>query len=398
MFDDSLVREAFFPVSEYSKRQIVAAGKILREQIRTEDVSDARLVDLINKNGIDVFEAFRIAHNWRDSHMRPMLAVRNQLSAKLRTLNRESVSAARLKRMHSIRRKMQTRPITLYQMQDIAGCRAVVESCGVVSEMAKFYEREQQKHIIVNVDDYITNPKADGYRSHHVILKFQGEGEAAAYNRQTVEVQLRTKAQHSWATAVEAIGLIKHENIKGGGGTAEWRRFFELMASEIAYDEDLPPCPSAPDERNLIREELREVSGSLGAVSMLETLNHSFGGFEKFGNRVARYFLLQFDYKTQKLSIEPFFEFSAGSERYIEAEERQTDRNSVLVEVNGIAELKAAFPNYFLDVQAFTERLQAAIAPKTVSRNPEVRQKAEANWSQAWINDWQNWRQKRRGD
>lgn len=297
--------------------------------------------------------------------------------------------------MKSIRRKIRKRPLTLYQMQDIAGCRAIVDSCNDVAELARFYE-QQGKHLIVDVDDYIATPKPDGYRSRHVILKFQGDGDDAIYNRQNVEVQIRSKAQHSWATAVEAVGLIKHQNIKGGDGSSQWRRFFELMSSEIAYDEGMPPCPSAPHDRKSVREELREVSNDLGAVGMLETLNRSFQRYGTLGTSGARYFLLQFDYKTQKVTVEPFFEFSKGSERYVDAEARQTDRNSVLVEVNGIDELKAAFPNYFLDVQEFTWRLRGAISPRTQSRNPIVRKAAEVRWDLSWIKDWQSLRGKRR--
>ena len=235
--------------------------------------------------------------------------------------------------------------------------------------MAHFYE-QQGKHLIVDVDDYIATPKPDGYRSRHVILKFQGDGDDAIYNRQNVEVQIRSKAQHSWATAVEAVGLIKHQNIKGGDGSSQWRRFFELMSSEIAYDEGMPPCPSAPHDRKSVREELREVSNDLGAVSMLETLNRSFQRYGTLGTSGARYFLLQFDYKNQKVTV--------------------------LVEVNGIDELKAAFPNYFLDVQEFTWRLRGAISPRTQSRNPIVRKAAEVRWDLSWIKDWQSLRGKRR--
>lgn len=389
MLNDSLVREARFPVNEYSKRQVVAAGKILKERIPADSDPDGRLADLIGKSGVDVLDAFRIAHNWRDSHMRPLMLVRAQLAGKLRAMKNESISAARLKRMHSIRSKMRKRPLTLYQMQDIAGCRAIVPSNNNVNDLVSYYSSDKCRHTIQDEDNYVQSPKGDGYRSHHVILKFNGEGADEVYNRQTVEVQIRTRAQHAWATAVEAVGLINHENIKGGDGSKEWRRFFELMSSEIAYEEDCPLCPSADAPRNEIRDELRDLSASIEAVKTLESVNRSIKHFEDSGSSGANYFLLQFDYKTQSVSVEPFFDYVAGSNRYVEAERDESEKNSVLVEVNQISDLRQAFPNYFLDVGEFTERLKHAISPKTASPNPKVREKAEAKWNLSWLQDYQ---------
>lgn len=206
------------PVSNYSKKEIVAAGKMLREKLPmlTEEPSE-RVAELLERNRFDYADCFRIAHSWRDAHMRPLLRVRQEMGGRIRTIERGAISAARLKRMAAIRRKLQ-RPITLYQMQDIAGCRAIFRSMKEVNRLTDFYFSGGSKHKIQDHDDYVTNPKADGYRGRHIILKFCGDGEDAIYNRQTVEIQIRTKLQHSWATAVEAVGLIREQNYKNGEG------------------------------------------------------------------------------------------------------------------------------------------------------------------------------------
>jgi hypothetical protein len=59
-----------------------------------------------------------------------------------------------------------------------------------------------------------------------MVYKFRGSGEEAVYNGRRVEVQVRTQLQHSWATAVEAVGLFRREDLKAGRGDLDWLRLF----------------------------------------------------------------------------------------------------------------------------------------------------------------------------
>ncbi|RVC61567.1 hypothetical protein EN759_29060, partial [Mesorhizobium sp. M00.F.Ca.ET.038.03.1.1] len=284
---------AGLPRPMYSKSEIVNAGKVLRENLTRDAIPTIQ-----EARGLHIVQAFAIAHSWRDAHMLPLLRVRMELSRKLKHVEKDAVAAARLKRMASIRRKLQ-RPITLYQMQDIAGCRAILRSMKEVDRLVGVYRNGGTAHSIQSEDDYISRPKKDGYRSHHFILKFCGNGEEEIFNRQTVEVQLRTRLQHAWATAVESVGLIRHENIKGGEGDTDWRRFFELMSSELAYEEDRELAPTADIPRADIRKEIRDLSKRIKAVSTLETYNRAINFTDGYGHTYARYFLLQFDYSTR---------------------------------------------------------------------------------------------------
>ncbi|RVA15325.1 hypothetical protein EN932_01630 [Mesorhizobium sp. M7A.F.Ca.US.002.01.1.1] len=341
----------------YSKSEIVNAGKVLRENLTREAIPAIQEV-----RGLHIVEAFGIAHSWRDAHMLPLLRVRMELSRKLKHVEKDAVAAARLKRMASIRRKLQ-RPITLYQMQDIAGCRAILRSMKEVDRLVAVYRDGGSLHSIQSEDDYILRPKRDGYRSHHIILKFCGNGDEEIFNRQTVELQLRTRLQHAWATAVESVGLIRHENIKGGEGDANWRRFFELMSSELAYQEDRELAPTADLPREDVRREIRDLSKQIKAVSTLETYNRAINFTENYGQTYARYFLLQFDYDTREVYVQPFYNYEKGAARYVEEERTSQKRNTVLVEVNKVNDLKKAFPNYFLDVSAFTDKLKSVLSP-----------------------------------
>jgi ppGpp synthetase/RelA/SpoT-type nucleotidyltranferase len=59
--------------------------------------------------------------------------------------------------------------MTLSQMQDIGGCRAIVSSVADVRKLVRSYEKSDIKHSLTQKDDYIVSPKASGYRGVHLI-------------------------------------------------------------------------------------------------------------------------------------------------------------------------------------------------------------------------------------
>lgn len=338
-----------------SKKEIVLAGKVLRERLSMDSISDIE-----SKYDCSVYDAFRIAHDWRDAHMFPLLRVRMELARRLGTIEKGAVTAARVKRMESIRRKLQ-RPITLYQMQDIAGCRAIVRSMKEVDRIAGYYASGSSQHVVQKEDNYISNPKNDGYRSRHIILKYSGNDER--YNRQTVEIQLRTRIQHAWSTAVESVGLIRGENIKGGEGDDDWRRFFVLMSTEFSYEEGSPLPSVCSLSREEVRKEIKDLSKRIKAVSTLEKYKQAIKYADWYEHPGARYYLLQFDNETKGINVRAFFNYEDGASVYVEQERSNKKANTVLVEVNKVNDLKKAFPNYFLDVSAFTEKLKSILMP-----------------------------------
>src|SRR6266436_8845112 len=97
-------------------------------------------------------------------------------------------------------------------------------------------------------DNYLLEPKIDGYRSHHIIFSFSPkDSERAAYTGRRIELQVRTQLQHSWATAIEAVGLFRGEQLKSDQGSREWLRLFKLMSDEFAEAERCPVAPGTPE-------------------------------------------------------------------------------------------------------------------------------------------------------
>ncbi|WP_161494545.1 hypothetical protein [Caulobacter sp. B11] len=202
-------------MSQLSKRVVTEAGKIIRGRPSLCD---------------ETIEAFRTAHAWREAHAIPMRKVRLELGLRARRIDIGSIVAGRLKRMQSIRRKMERHTVTLHQMQDIAGCRAIVGSVAEVDQLMEIYRAGASRHKVRRIYDYASSPKPSGYRSQHLVMEFQGKDEDAAFDGRLIELQVRTTLQHAWATAVEAVGLVRAEELKSGRGSTDWLRLFTLMA------------------------------------------------------------------------------------------------------------------------------------------------------------------------
>lgn len=80
--------------------------------------------------------------------------------------------------------------------------------------------------------DYIAHPKANGYRSAHVISRHDAP-EAELANL-FCETQVQTCLQHAWATALETYDVISRSALKFGGGSDEEERLFALISNAFA--------------------------------------------------------------------------------------------------------------------------------------------------------------------
>lgn len=345
-FDSPIVWEeaADLETPRFSKRAVERAGKLLRGRIGAVDEA--------------ALEAFEIAHNWRNAHVLPMRRMRNELSFKAKRVNPGSVTAGRLKRMKSIRRKLARLPYTLYQMQDIGGCRAIVASVGDIDRVVASYDAEC-KHDLLAANDYLSNPKVGGYRSHHRVYRFDAAGEFELFRHQLIEVQIRTQLQHAWATAVEAVGLVRGEDLKGGEGNVDWLRFFSLMSAEFAVEEGCPIVPGISESHKERRAEIVDLNARLAAVVNLDSYVRIIQTTETMAARSGQIFMIQYDPARHEVGVRSFPNYAAGSRRYELEEARQSGgMDTVLVEVDRAADLRSAYPNYYLDVGMFLGRLR----------------------------------------
>ena len=214
---------------ENSRNQIKKAGKCLAKG--TSDIFEER-------------KALDILDNWRAAHAYPLQVIASNLRRKAK--GKDFLVVQRLKRLDSIVAKLKRKPwLSLYDMQDLAGCRVIVPSIRDVYETVNGYRTSRIKHKFHHIDDYIKRPKASGYRGVHMVYRYHSN-KNENYEGLFVEIQLRTKLQHLWSTAVETMGLYTGTNLKAGEGDPEILRFFALVSSVFALAEDCEGIPNTP--------------------------------------------------------------------------------------------------------------------------------------------------------
>lgn len=345
---------------QFSKSEIIRAG----EQLRTKLEWTPESADQIRR-------IFAVASAWRDSHETPMRSIRSQLAADCRKLSVHGIAAARLKRMMSIRKKLARVNENLARLQDLAGCRVVLPDTISVTRLFEFY-RSETRHRVLRVNDYVSQPKEDGYRSKHIVLNYaEGDYSAEGQSRR-VEVQIRTRLQHSWATAVESVGLFTRQEFKSGKGDENWRRLFYLMSCEFARSEDCPLPDNAPNKQDSISE-IRSLNERLNAADMLQNLTIAVQYLETghMSKDAPKYWQLTYDSNQRRVTIEGFYKVRKGTESYgrteIESDRTNNSKNTVLVQVDEVQNLATAYPNYFGDVRLFRNNLLKICAGEDVA-------------------------------
>lgn len=309
----------------------------------------------------------RVFGNWRSSHAFPLNTFQVYLRTTARKVCGEPLVSQRLKRMPSTVEKLRRFPrMKLSQMQDIGGCRAVVDSVDQVMLVREAYRQSRIKHCPTNGRDYIENPKASGYRGVHLVYRYRGTGKAV-HNGLLIEIQLRTKLQHAWATAVETAGAFLGQALKSSEGEKDWLRFFSLVSSAFALNEGCPGVPGTPAEQAMLIEEIGIAMRRLDAVAR-------FIEYRALIDRLplvrtvdkVHFFLLERRPDLGRLYVTTYGrgEQTRIFEDYSAAESRVSDidgAEAVLVSADSIQAVQRAYPNYQLDTSHFLEELQRIV-------------------------------------
>ena len=116
-------------------------------------------------------------------------------------------------------------------MQDIGGCRVIVDSIPQVYAMIDRLKSSRMRHHKKEEYDYIATPKPDGYRSYHIVFSYFSD-KNQKYNGLFIEIQIRTHIQHIWATAIEMMDTFTGNPLKIGQGDPKNKQFF-VLASKL---------------------------------------------------------------------------------------------------------------------------------------------------------------------
>lgn len=330
---------------KYTKSQIEKAGK----NISNEDVlEDERKL------------ALEILNNWRASHAYPLQVI----TSNLRNRNSNALVVQRLKRLDSITGKLKRFPeMSLYRMQDLGGCRVIVDTIEDVYNILNSFKKSRIRHILKRENDYIKHPKKSGYRSYHMVYQFHSD-KIETYNKNMlIEIQFRTKLQHTWATAVEMMGIYTRSALKASDGSEEVLRFFALVSSVFALLEKTEIVPDTTDSYDVLIDEIKSIDEKNNIVSRLSALSVAIDHIKE--KRKSGYYILILNYQTKRLRISPFqlseIEMATNIYNKIEGNAGK-DIDAVLVSANSFDSLRAAYPNYFSDIGEFVEMMRRILA------------------------------------
>jgi ppGpp synthetase/RelA/SpoT-type nucleotidyltranferase len=336
------------------------------------------LIGRINATATEQETALTIINNWRSSHSYPLQALKMTLRRRARQIDKKALVVQRLKRLSSIAAKLErSKNMQLKQMQDIGGCRAVVKNISRVNALLKLYTESWAKNPKVRAEfvkpfDYINKPKIDGYRGIHLIYKYRSKSRRhRVWNGLRIEIQVRSRLQHAWATAVETVDAFTGQGLKVSGGTGtekrDWGRFFALMSSAIACREKFPMVPDTPTTESELVRELRALTQQLNVESTLAGWTYAMKSLGKKTGPDAALFLLILDTAKYTYSWEAFrrSQIKEAQRAYLDVEknlESAPGSQAVLVSADSMEAVRAAYPNFYGDTKAFVFALQEAIA------------------------------------
>lgn len=322
---------------------------------------------LINKetSNEDYNIALDILSDWRSAHAYPTHAQLIFLRRLALKTDGNSIVVRRLKRSPSIINKLKRFPdMKLHRMQDLGGCRAVVSTARHVAELMTLIIDSKTKNELHKVYDYIAKPKESGYRGIHLVFKYRGAKNE--FDGLFVEIQLRSKVQHSWATAVEVVDFFTKQALKASQGQDEWLQFFKYAGAEFAkfehrsVSEDLINVDTAT--------ELRRLTKSLNVIERLNAFAVTTRHVVSKSTAKSDYFLLELVTSENLINVRQFrsADLAKASRVYLEMETKANGSHDVvLVAAGSMHALKAAYPNYFADTKIFIQNLEKILSQRS---------------------------------
>ena len=334
---------------DYSKTQVDKAGRALSRE--TFPSADAWL------------EYEDIFNTYRARHLEPLTEVTMQLQQWLRDYGVNYYLAQRLKRKPQILRKLRRLSVRLTQLQDIGGCRIILEKNVDIDHLGDFLARQSLKSEveILGGSDYREKGRDDsGYRALHLILR---------RSNTIIELQIRSKIQHYWAENVERTSVVYGHYLKEQQGDPAVLRYFKHL-SDAFYEVEAGRKVAGKSKLSLSRE--REAAEAIIRASARGRVLDSFvneGVIRTLLEREQRLhngfnnWLLIFDWNLGSFvncELAPREPLEA-SRAYREAEDRYADEDGgfevVLIGSSDIATIRETHSHYF-GVTADSELLE----------------------------------------
>lgn len=339
---------------KHSKEKVKKAGaSLIKEDVKS----------------VEFQQAIPIFHNWRSAHAFPMQIILDLLRKNAIRIDRNALVVQRLKRIPSIFNKLwREKGMSLSRMEDIAGCRAVLGNVRNSYRLKEALKNCRTKHTLHRERDYIETPKPSGYRGIHLIYRYKGS--KVEYHGLSVEVQIRSKIQHSWATAVEVVGAFTKQALKASYGDDDWLNFFKYASAEFAKLEN---CKVEGSMASLDTQALLMKSSSeLDVLKRLSAYRVTADKLNDKKEKGAGYFVLLLNLDKRIISINRYGkgDLKNATDFYDEKEQEYSNNelmDVVMVSASSLRDLKKAYPNYFLDTAEFEKNLVKALGSEKIN-------------------------------
>ncbi len=280
--------------------------------------------------------------SYRISHKESLAQIFNVLCGINRKMGQRNIVTYRIKRFESIIGKLYRFPqMKFSRMWDIGGCRCIVSSNEEVYRLKKLIEQNQYLEIRKE-KDYIKNPQPEGYKSLHLFLALKGDSTV-------IELQIRNKEDHNWATLVEITDLLFDAKLKEYGKNKELLRFHYLLSKRF----------------ELSVSEKKEIATIIRRYKYLEKLSDVFTrnyidirkqwiNIESKHNH--NYFLIETK-KDEIPRITSYKSFDEAEENYFQIYKSTQNANIVLTHLPkpNYEQISIAYSNYILTFHSFIE-------------------------------------------
>lgn len=194
------------------------------------DRAGQALSKAIYRNDDEFLDLEEIFDEYRKSHLQPLSETTIELQQLMSQYGGQYYIAQRLKRKPQIIRKLNRLSVRLTQLQDIGGCRIIVQNNSDVNRLHQYLVEKVNTQKIFEIDkvtDYREKGRdITGYRSLHVLLKRGGVH---------LELQIRSRIQHYWSESIERTSVIYGHHLKEQEGDPEVIRYFRSL-SDVFYE------------------------------------------------------------------------------------------------------------------------------------------------------------------
>ena len=258
-------------------------------------------------------------------------------------VDKNCIVTYRVKRINSIIEKLKRFPeAALDNFVDIAGCRCITENNDDVYKIVKKLKNHPSLKIS-QIKDYIQGPQPEGYQSVHLYVSLIDSP------KKSVEIQVRSRKQHDWATLVEISDVIvKDARLKEYGEPKDLLEFHRILS--------FPEETLTEEQRATYFDMLKKYDYvNLMHGVFIQNIALRYLWINTHSSAMKNFFLIEsgIDFKTR---IDCFQTFQEAEEAYFERFKQDSNANLVLTQIQNVTfeQLSTAYSNYVLSAHNFT--------------------------------------------